>query len=484
MATTIIQKPLYPTLPVGQPVIFTVENNGIVYGQEQVKFTAEVHISDTITPDLTSTTHIVGTFKTTPNNAGSGIFDLSSVIENYVSADNVPINESLCTYKTLALNKFPSLPIHLIDKYSGNKNTARWLAIKFKVEYLDLDVTSNTYNQIISVEEINTQEYIVFNGYLKEDDELEEALYTNNFGYNLQDFYFIENKERKFLSNAPLIQYANIDDYGTVALDMRNPITKGFTNPLTAGSSGVRIKYYDHDGSAIGSEVVTHNVSNGGFSYANANIYSRILYLGIFPANLKGWSTMFQGYVTAGTVASYTLAVVTGGLVNMSSTYQIKINCPTLKGYKPIRLTWLNQWGAWDYYTFTMKSSKSLTTKKTKYQQLAGTWNESTYKINGYKGGNKTFRVNATEVIKMNTDFVNEDESAWFEELINSPEVYLLEGFQDDKVSTSTTSALNKYVTPVMLKTSQWTKKTKANDKLIQYTFEVEKSKTLRTQSI
>jgi len=43
---------------------------------------------------------------------------------------------------------------------------------------------------------------------------------------------------------------------------------------------------------------------------------------------------------------------------------------------------------------------------------------------------------------------------------------------------------LNTYVTPVRLTTSNFTRKTVANDKLIQYSFEVEKSKKLRTQSV
>ena len=67
-----------------------------------------------------------------------------------------------------------------------------------------------------------------------------------------------------------------------------------------------------------------------------------------------------------------------------------------------------------------------------------------------------------------------------FQELINSPEIYILEGFQND----TTNSSFNKYVTPVRLTTSSFTTKTVANDKLIQYTLEVEKSKTLRTQSV
>ena len=80
----------------------------------------------------------------------------------------------------------------------------------------------------------------------------------------------------------------------------------------------------------------------------------------------------------------------------------------------------------------------------------------------------------------MNTDFVSAEYNTMFEELINSPEVYILDGFQSD----TSTALLNTYVTPVRLTTSSFTRKTVANDKLIQYSIEVEKSKTLRTQSV
>ena len=63
---------------------------------------------------------------------------------------------------------------------------------------------------------------------------------------------------------------------------------------------------------------------------------------------------------------------------------------------------------------------------------------------------------------------------------MNSPEIYIIEPKQTDQSH----SALNQYVTPVTLKTTSYTRKTVANDKLIQYTFEVEKTKTLRTQSV
>ena len=105
MATTIEQYPLYTLLPVGQEVIFSVSNAPIVSNYTKVKIIAEVYISDA--PIVPSSETPVGTFKTTPNNAGVGMFDFRPIIENYVKSDNTGNNQS--TYKgvTNILNPFP-----------------------------------------------------------------------------------------------------------------------------------------------------------------------------------------------------------------------------------------------------------------------------------------------------------------------------------------------------------------------------------------
>ena len=142
-------------------------------------------------------------------------------------------------------------------------------------------------------------------------------------------------------------------------------------------------------------------------------------------------------------------------------------------------MTWLNKHGTWDYYTFNKKSVKSLSTNRKTYTQLSGTWNEATYKLYGSSGGRKNYKVDTKEKIKMNTDYISGDESVWLEQLINSTEVYILNGYQSDLGGT-----LRRYVQPVTLTTSKHTRKTVANDKLIQYTFEVERTKNQRTQSV
>ena len=466
MATLIEQQPLSnpgtfdKVLPVGQEIIYTVSNSSVVSSFTRVKFIAEVHISNSTPPNPNTTNDLVGTFKTTPNNAGVGMFDFRPIIESFVNADNLAREGS--AYKGTTNTSDSNVPMHLIDKYSGNINTMRWFIVKFMVEYIDASGNLVTNSEVIAGLSV------IFNGYLKHTDEL--LLSGVNFGYDLYSNFLLDGSTKKFLTNAPTTQYANLEDYGTVGMLM----------PYVA--EGIEIIYFNSSGSVLGQEQINFTSANGGFVYPQANIQALSLYFGIFPANLQGSSTMFQGFVSAGTIQGghYIFAVLNDTGQVASEVYTINLNCPTQKGYEPIRLTWLNQWGAWDYYTFNMKSTKTISTKGSTYQQLQGTWNKSSYKIDSFKGGKKAFRVNATEKIKMNTDFVSESESEWFEELVNSPEVYILEGFQDDTVN----SALNNYVIPVRLTTSSYTKKTVANDKLMQYTFEVEKSKTLRTQAI
>ena len=75
------------------------------------------------------------------------------------------------------------MPIHLIDRFSLNTSSIRNLGIQFKVEFLDQDITSNTYGQIITTGTQNSStSYKFFNGYLKYTDELDFGAGTTNFG--------------------------------------------------------------------------------------------------------------------------------------------------------------------------------------------------------------------------------------------------------------------------------------------------------------
>ena len=463
MALTINQTPLYTLNPVGQELIFTIEDTAVVGTYYNVKYVAEVHIAEA---DITlSSSTAIGTFKTTPNNAGVGIFDFRPIAESYVSSDNQGALGS--EYKTDATTATTTHPLSLIDKFSLN-DSVRYIKIKFKVE----GSTTSTA-EVLEIDTEDSVQYTLINGYLKHTD-VKDRDSSGNFGFNTGIFQMIFGVSgQRILTNAPLTQYANIEDYGTISF-MATPVVGDETDTTV---DYIRILLFDTSG-GVSLLLVNNEDANGGVTTWDSATKNQLLHFGCFPANLRNWSTDFIAAIP--TLERYTVVAYNSDNQALSDELNIYINCPTKKGFEPVRLKWLNQWGAWDYYTFKMKSTKSISTKGSTYNQLGGTWNESIYSPSGYKGGKKAFRVNATEKVVMNTDFVNQSEATWFEELVNSPEVYILDGFQDDP----TNPLLSTYVTPVRLLTSNFTKKTVANDKLIQYTFEVEKSKTLRTQSV
>ena len=468
---SIDQTPLYKVLPIGQQLMFSVSESTTVATKFKVKFVAEVYVSNTGITYAAS--ELIGTFKTTPNNAGVGMFNFRPVLESFVSPDNEP--SSRAEYKGVDF-MVTEFPIHLIDKFSQSDRAIKFFAIRFFVEF----ATSATDAVGAPTHQVDSAEYTFFNGVLQYDDVL--TLDNNNYGYDLEanKFTLVDN-DSKFLTNAPVIQYARLTDYGTL------PFLNYSPNPTTGAKvkvQSIKLEYFNSAGVSLGTEGVVSQINTGGSSSAGSFSNTRLHYFGVFPGNLQNSSTTFQALVAAGTIDGgyYTLFADIGTSFSLpgSLTYRINILCPNLKGFEAIRLTWLNQWGTWDYYTFNMKSTRTIATNRTSYTQMSGTWNDSTFKISDYKGGKKNFRVNSTEKIKLNTDFVTEAEGVWFEELINSTEVYIVNGYEDDVANTIT----NKYIDPVVLTTSSYVKKTIANDKLMQYTIEIEKSKMQRTQSV
>ena len=469
MALLIDQQLIYNTLPIGQQVVFTVSDPTLVATKYKVKFVAQVHV-DNMPINLTNNNALIGTFKTTPNNAGVGIFDFRPVLETFVKPDNEPqtaiIANSDSEYKGVkAQTKI--FPIHLLDKFAISKNSMKRFAINFYIEYSD--TPTGSVIDFTTLDPTASDSYKMFNGVLQYDDELN--VFNNDYGYSLTKYFFVSTfpitSTKSFLSTAPVIQYARLEDYGTIS----------FLNYMDASVYEIEIIYYWSGGSST--ETVLWQNSNGGTTSQGPLSNTRLGYFGAFPANLQNWSATFAAAVVSG-LTYYTVQAKNSLGHSISRHQTINILCPNLKGYEGIRLTWLNKWGTWDYYTFNMKSVRSITNKRTSYTQLGGTWNESTFKIAGYKGGKKNFRVNSTEKITLNTDFVTEEDGVWFEQLINSNEVYILEGFQTDSAFAS----LNTYVQPTTITNSSYTRKTKANDKLMQYTFEIEKSRMKRTQAV
>ena len=480
MALAFAQIPRYKTIAAEEQTIFAIkETTTIVANQTKVKFIAKVNVGS----DSSALTEI-GVFKTTPNAADVGIFDFSTILKNYVNPDYTGVSDSLTTsqYKGTDFSNVDYHPIHVVDEFCLAHSSTTWFQIDFTIEYVG---ANSSFPDLVAEDESLTSAstlHYLYNGVVYDTDPLRSDNFASiyKFGYDLSQAGYICNpatfSTAGALSDAPLVQYARLTDYGTL------PYFSGLTpNNYSYDADQIKlVQVYMYGASGLlGSFTFAPASTNGGYIGSPPTTLSEanLMYIGCFPANFDGagnatWNTN-KAACTYYTLRPETAAVPLGQL------YTINIICEDGRGYDGVRLTWLNKHGTWDYYTFSKKSVRSVSSKRKTYTQLGGTWNESIYKLHGSSGGKKNYRVDSKEKIKVNTDYVSESEAIWFEQLMNSPEVFILNGFQSDLAGV-----LRRYAQPVTITTSNYTRKTVANDRLIQYSFEVERTTNLRTQSV
>ena len=140
------------------------------------------------------------------------------------------------------------------------------------------------------------------------------------------------------------------------------------------------------------------------------------------------------------------------------------------------KIVFLNRWGAFQDLFFFKKSIDTLESRNEKfnrsifyarevyYSEREGDCEEN-YNYNVYSTtahAKKTFNANAVESVTLNTGFVPESMNPYFEELMVSEYIWLV-----DK---------NDVVYPVNLKDTNFTYKTSLNDRLINYTMNFEKA--------
>lgn len=497
MATTIEQQPLYRMLAAGEEIIFALKDTTIVASKFKVKFIAEVYVTGK-NPGNFLQIEKIATLKVTPNNAGIGIFDFSRILESYVSPDylggegNILGSVQYYTSANTVSYEYQPHPIHQIDYFSNARNAAKGFAMKFYIEYADsiTGTLTNTSNSAIL-----SDNFYIHNGVRQEDDIIGHERGTSNFGYSYaHDNLILNGTDGKFLTNSPSVQYIGEADYHTVAFFQEGGSAEGngstygsllqsYTSPAATKSPyKIKSQFY-YNGSTTGSQISITNHTNRGGHYYNGNYgKNKILYVGIGTGNFLG-----RG-ISLPTNWDYYKVWAQDQNANIISKDYYFYKQEVCKGFEKFRLTWLNRLGVWDYFNFTKKNVRKVNSKRETYKQVKGNWNEAKYSINGYKGGTKVFSTNSKEIITLQTDYITEEAAAWLEELFTSPDVFVLqerttEVYQYAVVGSPIISkTINKYVQPCIVTTSSYTRKTTANDKLKQYTIDIEMSHNKRIQ--
>lgn len=146
-------------------------------------------------------------------------------------------------------------------------------------------------------------------------------------------------------------------------------------------------------------------------------------------------------------------AVFTYSDDTVTHSFSIKEECR----FTVINCIFKNKFGYWQTIPFNKLSKKSIDFENSNYTGLVASYGE--YNLSQHE--KKTFLLNGSEKVTVNTDFINENYNALFSELMLSEFVYLEEKGE---------------VLPVNLIKKSFEKKTKLNNKLIQYAMDFEYS--------
>ena len=481
MSLVIEQKPKYRLIPAASNIIYTLYDAVTINptnNKFKIKYTADVYVSNK-TASIISSANLAGVFKVTPNGEGYGIFDFSPILQNYVTPEYTggTVHNTNTTYNSQynGVDYTENTPhtIHQIDDFSTNRNCVRFVAVRFNIEAsnaIDEPVT-NQYGSDTVADTV-----LIYNGVLYDTDILNLGS-SGNFGFNLDEAGFVMNSNTdKFLTNAPTTQYIRENDYLTLSY------FNSYDWDFEVGTAGlqypsvkyVKIQFY-YNGSTTGSLITkTIQASTGGHSGYFNDSNTKLQFAGIGTGNLLG-----AGETIPASWDYYTVIAYDSGNNQVSDTYNFYKQTEDCKEYETIRLTWLNKFGVWDYYNFTKKSVRTFNTQRKSYTQIMGNWNTSRFRPDGHTGGKKYFGSNTTESITLNTDYITENEAIWLEELFISSDVYILEQRSTDNAQQG---YMRKYIKPTTIIDKKHTRKTKANDRLIQYTFKIEVDKTKKSQ--
>jgi hypothetical protein len=338
----------------------------------------------------------MSTIKLLPRPGGSAncIFSPARVLESLVSYD---------------------ARIQNIIAVTNSLNHITSYCIRFGEEYGSLNTGVTVFSSITSATGY------IFNG-VKQYEQLPSWKYND---------YVLTGSTSKFLTNQPRsgVFIKNNTDRGTLSymqsIDGGNPLSSALVL-TTYQTSGGSIQYIGNYATGFTGQNILHVPS------------------GIWNLNNAGLGTI----VNQLTDYKYDLFISASTQISERILYKINLRCTK---YDTVRIQFLNRLGGFDYFNFNLVSRKTVNVTRNSFKKVL----DYNYQL-GDRGttildidGNYTFTVQS--------DWVNQNESNWLEELVTSNEVYI--------INSDGTSY------PIIIDDNSVEIKKSINDKLLTYQF-------------
>jgi len=477
----------WPILPV---TIRVTDNLSSLF---KVKFILRVYKTSV------SDANLLATVKQRTNNSSSttnqvAIFDIRNIINTQLKATYNDSNNTSEEIHTIGKNTTTKI-------LSGNLNTVETFVLKATWER-STTASGSPVEQTGGTDEVQITMYFT-NATFKLFSVMGED--TNPLmDYNAQTNTDYLHSNAPSITDTRMMNLAPGGSSGLLSGNI-NYITKtqtfhtiAFQNKSAWGSDGdfLGLQFYESDGTLLATYTFPNDATRGGFSPASSSLDSQyFLFAGCGSANFENYDgqahkndsalATFDGQPSGLVVRDYGyyrvyLCANQNGTSSIRSKYYyfVKEYDDVLNCQKQniIRLGWINELGAWDYYNFNGGQVETVSTERQTYSTMLGSSaldRGETYSFDTWGAGTRTLTTASKLRSTLQTQYIDEVEAQFLETLFNSTVVMQIQQSGVDTFSQS-----------VIVTDKSFQRRTKGKDRLqIQYTFNIEYSNHINTNS-
>lgn len=358
MAVTLQQQPTYPGVTYSK-LLYTVTSNAST--QPQFQFVA----------DITSGSVVLTTLEQFPNPAGSGVFDVSRILNDYLdyptdkfaSTGSSNFGKSQQTFQIKFGEKYGTSPSSSVILYNGQGSTGR--------------------------PAVTGSDAVVWPGTVDD---------NNGNGYNWLDSY---------ANNIFLTNYPSSDSY-TADRDFKSVGVNDYALTAFYGTNvqgTIQARIYGDDNILLDTIDLKATVENDG------------TYIPIGPKNLLAAGAS-QSDIDS--TAWYNLQVGTNYhyyVIDQESCFYDRAN-----------FLFINKFGVWDFYGINLPKNKSTSIQRHSITKPFVNWSAGTTSYDNKRRGKDYYNIKVKDNYSVSSQYVTMDQAEWLSELIESPNVFIQDG--------------------------------------------------------
>lgn len=270
-----------------------------------------------------------------------------------------------------------------------------------------------------------------------------------------EDNYFIKSGSVvQFLTNSPSNQYVYTNEKSFLHFGVK----------ATGVANKARIRTYSSGGVLLQTVLIKNNYS------------TLLLIAGRHIIRMpSGWNlnSISGAEITSGSqpiittsVAYWIIDIVddTAGVISLTEE-KIFTSATECTIYDSYRIHFLNSLGGFDSFTFNRRSTSGTKIERKTFEPVYGGITGGIWSYSQTEQRKKDFYIEDEETIKLNSDWITQEQSTWLYELVTSPEIYVEQGGS---------------IYSAHIKTSEYMKRNHASDKIFNLEMEIELGKNIR----